>query len=75
MVERRIEQMGHNRFIHKSDQEKSLGSFMAASIREYGMAYEAIPEDNPIGASQSNGAMENGVMQLEGLVRTHRDAV
>ena len=36
---------------------------------------EAIPEEPPKGAKPANGTLENGVMQIEGLVSTHRAAV
>ena len=67
--------MGHAKFIHKADQERSLNSLMRTAIQKLGAAVEAIPENSPVGESQSNGAMENAVMQIEGLVRSHRDAL
>jgi hypothetical protein len=70
-----IRNMGHSKFVHKSDQERCPKNLMKSTVQHLGTAVEAVPEDSPVGEHQSNGAMENGVMQIEGLVRSHRDAL
>ena len=66
--------MGHAEFIHKSDQEACLKNLKETAIKALEGTVEAIPEESPTGASQANGSIETGVQQIEGLVRTHRDA-
>ena len=70
-----IKHMGHSKLLHKSDQEASLKKLMEAGVVALKGAVTAIPESSPVGSKGSKGSMENGVKQIEGLARTHRDAV
>ena len=69
-----LKQMGHSRFIHKSDQEPAMKRLKEEALKRL-PGYEGIPEVSPVKASRSNGMIEVGVRTIEGLVRTHRDAV
>ncbi|CAK0857324.1 unnamed protein product [Prorocentrum cordatum] len=70
-----ITQMGHSNFIHKTDQESALKALKESAHQALGTAYSVVSEEAPRGSKESNGAMENGAMQIEGLVRTHRGAL
>ena len=62
----------------KSDQEESI----EALINEIGRRRKAegstgkiLPEDNPVGSSQSNGVIERAVQSIEAQVRVLRSAL
>ena len=70
-----IRQTGLARFVHNSDQEASIKVLKTKAIEKLAGTVEAIPEESPVGAHQANGSIENGVLQMEGIVRTQRDAL
>ena len=69
-----LKQMGHSRCIHKSDQELAMKKLKEETLRKL-PGYQGIPEVSLAKKSKSNGMIEVGVRTIEGLVRTHRDAV
>ena len=70
-----ILRMGHARFISKVDQENAAKDLVSKTLSKLGTRVEAIPENPPVNNSASNGMIENGVKQIEGIIRTHRSAV
>ena len=69
-----IEQLGHSKFILKSDQEPSILDLRADIIsRCKDQGISIIPENSPTGESQSNGVIERAIQDVEGMVRTLKD--
>ena len=52
-----IKQMGHARFIHKSDQESAMKKLKDEAMKQL-PGLEAIPEESPVKESRSNGMIE-----------------
>ena len=69
-----IEHLGHSSLVLKSDQEPAildLRSDIIARCKEKGIS--VIPENSPIGESQSNGVIERAIQDIEGMIRTLKD--
>ena len=62
------------RLAYKSDQEHSIRAMLEAAVIQAGRegVEQATPEASAVGESQSNGAAESAVCQLEDLVRTYK---
>ena len=71
--------MGYSKFVLKDDQEPSIKAFREAVIRRVGAikgdGVQIIPEESPVGGSQSNGDVEAAIKQVQGQIRTMRLAV
>ena len=75
-VVRDLEYLGYPKMILKSDQEPAILDLRNAVVKqckELGM--EVLPESSPVAESQSNGVVERGIQEIEGLVRTLKDQV
>ena len=70
-----VKTLGIRHFVFKSDQEPALLSWKEAVVAEFGTGHQIVPELSPVGESESNGAIEVGVGQISGELRTWRDAV
>jgi hypothetical protein len=75
-VVRTLKQIGHSKFIFKSDNEPALLDLkdeVTKQMRKDG--FEVIPEHPPVGESQSNGVIERAVQSCGGLTRVHKAMV
>ena len=63
-----IKRLGHRRMLFKSDQEPSILALKEAVTEVMGI--EVIPEESPVGESQSNGNIERAVRTVKGQIRT-----
>ena len=64
---------GYPKFALKSDQERALVALKRKAVdhvRELQSSVEVVPEESPVGSSQSNGFIEQFVWTLTGLLRT-----
>ena len=64
--------LGYKKVILTCDQEDSIMLVKKSAQREW--SGDAGPEESPRYESQSNGSVENANQQVQGLVRTYRDA-
>ena len=68
--------LGYGKFILKDDQEPSIKALREAVIRRVtairGAEVQIIPEESPVGESQSNGEVESAIKQVQGHIRTLR---
>ena len=73
MVTADLDRLGYKRVAFRSDQEPAITAF----LREVKRCWhgEVVPELAATGDPQTNGAAENGVKLLKGLVRTLKDAL
>ena len=62
--------LGYNRMIFKGDQEPALRDLLERMRMLCGE--QCMMEETPVGDSQSNGDVENAVMQVQGMFRTMR---
>ena len=53
-----ILRLGYKKFIFKCDQEPAILELKSRTLEGLGSEYEAIPEESPVGAHQSNGETE-----------------
>ena len=76
-VSRFIKDSGYLKIAYKSDQEASIRAMLDAAVLQSGREglVQATPEASAVGESQSNGAAESAVCQLEDLVRTYKAAL
>eukprot|EP00969_Alexandrium_andersonii_P160560 7094351-Alexandrium_andersonii.AAC.1 len=74
MLRAEIAYLGHRKVILKSDQEPSIMALKEAVLRECGNSVEVTMEESPVGESESNGMAERAVQEIQGQVRTLRDA-
>ena len=65
--------LGYKQMIFKGDQEPALQTFMERTGMLCGD--QVVQERSPVGESQSNGSVENAVLRIQGLYRTHRSAL
>ena len=68
-----IRNLGYREAIIKTDQEPAIINLKNKVMNELGM--EMVPEESPVGESQSNGDIENTIRRVEGLVRTMKQGV
>ena len=63
--------------VHKADQEEVLDKILkdVGRLRAAGGGGRFVPENSPVGASQSNGVIERGVQSVGGQTRVILDAV
>ena len=59
--------LGYKRVAFRCDQEASLLE-LKRSVQEFWTG-EVVPEESPVGESQSNGSVESGVRSVEGHTR------
>ena len=72
-VARWIDSLGYKRAVIKSDQEPAIVAFRNEVHKN--ARTELVPEWSPVKDSQSNGAAENAVKELAGMIRTLKDMV
>ena len=72
MVRAEIGYLGHKRVTLKSDQESAMLTLKEAVKRE--SPEDVSLEESPVGESQSNGMVERAIQEIQGQVRTLRDA-
>ena len=65
--------MGHTDFVNKSGGEKSLVALKQKAAQEAGA--QGMPEESPVGVSQSNGEAEAAVKEVKAMVRTIKSAL
>ena len=51
VIARAIKHIGFSRFVHKSDQERTLKSAMDKAMQKLGPRYEALDEDSAVGTT------------------------
>ena len=65
--------LAYNRFVLKTDQEPAIIALVEAIKREAAM--EIIPEHSPVHESASTGEIERAIQEVQGQVRTNREAI
>ena len=70
-----IDDMGHPKVRNKSDQESSIVAWWNAVAKMRGDQTQTVPENSPVGDSQSNGAAEQAVGEVKGMIRTLKAAL
>ena len=72
-----VKDSGYLQIAYKSDQEASIRAMLEAAVLQAGREglQQATPEASAVGESQSNGAAESAVGQLEDLTRTYKAAL
>ena len=68
-----IRGLGYRKIILKSDQEPAIVALKDSVSAATGI--EVIPEESPVGESQSNGRVERAVRTVKGQIRTMKEAV
>ena len=68
-----LDWLGYKQIVLKSDNEENIKP-VVQSVKEMWPG-QITPELSPAGDSQSNGAIEVAVKEVEGMVRTWRDHV
>ena len=68
-----INSLGYKHIIVKSDREPSIVAVQDA-VKE-ASKIEMVPENTPKGESKSNGNIESAVRELEGMIRSLKDAI
>ena len=68
-----IEILGYKKMILKSDQEPAIMALKESVKRE--RDEDIVMEESPVGESASNGSIENAVRNVQGQVRSMRDAL
>ena len=76
-VAKEIINLGCSKFVLKDDQEPSIKALREAVIRRItalkgDLDIQIIPEESPVGESQSNGEVESAIKQVQGQFRTMR---
>ena len=68
--------LGYSKFTLEDDQEPAIKTLREAVIRRViairGDGAQVIPEESPVGESESNGDVEAAIKQVQGQVRTMR---
>ena len=68
--------LGYSKFTLKDDQEPAIKALREAVIRRVvairGDGVQIIPEESPVGESQSDGEVESAIKQIPGHIRTSR---
>ena len=65
--------MGHNKLVLKSDGEHAIVALKKA-VKDQSVL-DLILEESPVGEHQANGLVESTVRQVQGQVRTMKDAL
>ena len=68
-----LENLGYKEVVMKSDQEPALENFLEVVKANWNA--DVVPEESPVGNSQSNGAIERAIQTWKGQVRTLKDAL
>ena len=68
-----IERLGHRRIVFKSDQEPARLALKEVVTETMGI--EVVPEEFPVGESQSNGKVERAARTIKGQIRTMKEAL
>ena len=68
-----IKRLGHPKLVIKSDQENSIKDFSSAVAAR--LDCQLVPENSPVGESQSNGVAERAVQQVEDQLRVLKLAI
>ena len=68
-----IKQLGYKKIILKSDQEPAIID-LCNKIKE-SVDVEIIPENSPVGESQSNGMVERGIQEVGSITRVLKDSL
>ncbi len=68
--------LGYSKFIMKDDQEPAIKALRESVVRRViaikGEGVQVLPEESPVGESQSNGEVEAAIKQVQGHIRTLR---
>ena len=72
-VAKRITLLGYKRILFKSDGEPAIKALKEAVKNEMGI--EIVMEESPVGDHAANGDVENAVRQVQGQIRTMKDAL
>ena len=67
--------LGYKKLIMRADQETSLAAVLETVRLFRGNDTQNMIENSPVHDSQSNGFIERGVQQVEGMIRTLKDAL
>ena len=67
--------LGYNNLVLKSDQEPALGAVLKKVRVHRGMDTQNMIEHSAVGDSKQNGFIERAIQQVEGQIRTLRDAL
>ena len=73
ILRRGIENLGYKKMILRSDQEPAIMALKESVKRE--RDEDIVMEESPVGESASNGSIENAVRNVQGQVRSMRDAL
>lgn len=65
-----LDNLGHKRITIKTDQEPSIEAWAQSVRKAAGEGTEIALETSPVGESQANGAAEQAVQEVKGLIRT-----
>ena len=68
-----IDDLGYSRVTLKTDQEPSIRSWARAVARH--RIADTVPEVSPVGESQANGAAEQGVGEVKGMIKILKHAL
>eukprot|EP00971_Amphidinium_carterae_P343376 6483103-Amphidinium_carterae.1 len=68
-----VQWLGYKRVVMKSDGEPSIVSLKKKAIESL-PGVECVPKEAPVGDSRAQGAAENAVKQLKGMIRTLKTA-
>ena len=68
-----LDNLGHKRITIKTDQEPSIEAWAQSVRKAAGEGTEIALETSPVGESQANGAAEQAVQEVKGLIRTLKD--
>jgi len=76
-IAKEIMNLGYSKFVLKDAQEPSIKALREAVIRRIAalrgdLDIQIIPEESPVGESQSNGEVESAIKQVQGQFRTMR---
>ena len=71
-----VDGLGYSKFVMKDDQEPAIKALREAVIRRVialkGDGVQVLPEESPVGESQSDGEVESAIKQVQGQIRTLR---
>jgi hypothetical protein len=65
-----IDDMGHKKVVLKADQEPAITAWGNAVRRHRQEETTTVPENSPVSESQANGAAEQAVKEVKGMIRT-----
>ena len=67
--------LGYSKILLKTDQEPALGAVMKKLCVHRGAETQTMRESSAVGDSKQNGFIERAIQQIEGQIRTLRDAL